>query len=294
MPRKPPVSLSYPVVPGRPWCLDLFCCAGGASVGYYRAGFNVIGVDIEPQPRYPFTFVRADALDVLAGLIREVKIDTFAFVHASPPCQAWSDLQKQSKIQYEDFIGRTRELLADLGKPYIIENVEGAPLLNPVKLCGAGDEFPELRVIRHRLFESSVPLVGTACPTKHPLVFTYDKRKPHHATLDQDTAYVQVTGGGNCTVANKRAAMGTPWMTGKECNEAIPPAYTEYLGKQIIDYIKEDRYTMSRTHRAHLATDRHAARAHTRRRLRAQQERQHKTIKACRTQDRVELRKEWR
>jgi DNA (cytosine-5)-methyltransferase 1 len=244
---------------GAPWLLDLFCGAGGSAVGYWRAGFNVVGVDIEPQPRYPFTFCQADALDVLAGQVH-LGIERFAVVHASPPCQAWSDLQKQSKIDYEDFIGRTRDLLIPTGLPYVIENVEGAPLRDPIKLCGAGyraDDlayvtelaFPELRVIRHRLFESNIQLFGTYCPRKHPLVFTFDKRKPHHATLDQDVAYVQVTGGGNCRVANKRDAMGTPWMTGKECNEAIPPAYTEYLGRQLIErstYVPHDQETLAR------------------------------------------------
>jgi DNA (cytosine-5)-methyltransferase 1 len=225
----------FPQRPGAPWLLDLFCCAGGAGVGYYRAGFNVVGVDIAAQPRYPFTFVQADALAVLQART----INRFAAIHASPPCQAHSDLQKQSKIKYKDFIERTRDLLVSLGKPYIIENVEGAPLKNPVKLCGASDDFPELRVIRHRLFESNVDLVGSTCPTKHPLVFTYDKRKPHYGKLDQDTSYVQVTGGGNCSVRNKRDAMGTDWMTGQECNEAIPPAYTEFLGAQLLNHIKE-------------------------------------------------------
>jgi DNA (cytosine-5)-methyltransferase 1 len=305
MPRKPPQRPSYPVRTDAPWLLDLFCCAGGAGVGYYRAGFNVVGVDIIPQPRYPFTFVQADALDVLAGLIDDIKIATFAAVHASPPCQAWSDLQKQSKIEYEDFIGRTRELLAPLGLPYIIENVEGAPLKNPVKLCGAGfrtddvvffghEAFPDLRVIRHRLFESNVTLFGTQCPKKHPLVFTYDKRKPHHKTLNQDTAYVQVTGGGNCSVANKREAMGTPWMTGVECNEAIPPAYTELLGRQLINHIKEEKTAVSRTTRTHLPTDRHASRAHTRRKLRTREQLDHKTHKACRGNDKARLRQEHR
>jgi DNA (cytosine-5)-methyltransferase 1 len=276
--------------PSAPWLLDLFCCAGGAGVGYARAGFNVVGVDIAPQPRYPFTFVQADALAVLRGQIANLGIEKFAAVHASPPCQAWSDLQKQSKIEYEDFIVRTRDLLVPLGIPYVMENVEGAPLISPVKLCGANDDhFPELRVIRHRLFESNVKLQGAPCPTKHPLVFTYDKRKPHHATLNQDTAYVQVTGGGNCRVANKRAAMGTPWMTGKECNEVIPPAYTEFIGRQLLNS-QEVQTRMSRTHRTHLATDDHAARRHTRRRLRTAEERQHKTAKACRAGQRAQLR----
>ena len=93
--------------------------------------------------------------------------------------------------------------------------------------------FPDLRVIRHRLFETSFPLSRMVCGP-HPLVFTFDKRKAHHGRLDQDTAFVSVTGGGNCSVANKRAAMGTPWMTGSECNEAIPPAYTEWIGRQLL------------------------------------------------------------
>jgi DNA (cytosine-5)-methyltransferase 1 len=219
------------VRPGAPWLLDLFCGAGGASVGYYRAGFNVCGVDIEPQPHYPFKMAQMDALDY----IDRWGIDGFDAVHASPPCQAHSDLQKQSKLEYPDFIGVTREALIESRLPYVIENVEGAPLIDPVKLCGASDAFPELRVIRHRLFESNVDLAGTPCPDKHPLVFTFDKRKPHFGLLDQDTAYVQVTGGGNCSVKNAREAMGIDWMTKKEVNEAIPPAYAEWVGKQLLD-----------------------------------------------------------
>jgi len=199
--------------------LDLFSGAGGAAVGYHRAGFDVFGVDLHPQPNYPFAFLQADALAFL-----EFPLIGFDAIHASPPCQAHSDLQKQNKREYPDLIAPVRERLITSGLPYVIENVEGAPLITPVMVCGAG--IPGLRVIRHRLFESNVPLEGVPCPSKHPLVFTHDKRKAHFGQLDQDTAFVQVTGGGNCTVANKRAAMDVPWMTGKEANEAIPPAYT--------------------------------------------------------------------
>jgi DNA (cytosine-5)-methyltransferase 1 len=121
-------------------------------------------------------------------------------------------------------------MLEESDLPYIIENVEGAPLLDPVVLCGT--MFPELRVIRHRLFESNIELTAPQ-HGPHPLVFTHDKRKSHYGKLDQNTSYVQVTGGGNCTIANARDAMGIDWMTKNELNESIPPVYTLHLGKQI-------------------------------------------------------------
>jgi DNA (cytosine-5)-methyltransferase 1 len=212
----------------RPRLLDLFCCEGGAAVGYHRAGFDVVGVDITPQPRYPFEMVVADALaldpEFIAG---------FDAVHASPPCQAYSDLAKRNGNAHEwpTLIEPVRHRLQASGVPYVIENVEGAPLIDPVTLCGT--MFDGLRVIRHRLFESNVPLATPPHPP-HPLVFTHDKRKTHYGMLDQNTAFVQVTGGGNCTVANKRDAMGMPWASGRGCNEAIPPAYTEWIGLQLL------------------------------------------------------------
>jgi DNA (cytosine-5)-methyltransferase 1 len=226
----------------RPLLLDLFCGAGGAAMGYHRAGFDVIGVDIKPQPRYPFTFFRADAtrptLILSDPLVESLfRLDEFAAIHASPPCQRYSDLAKRNgnADDWPDLVGPTRELLRATGLPYVIENVEGAPLIDPVTLCGT--MFPGLRVLRHRLFESNIPL--TAPPHgDHPLVFTHDKRKAHHGKLDQDTSFVQVTGGGNATVANKRSAMGIDWMNGHELNEAIPPAYTEFIGRQLIDQLE--------------------------------------------------------
>jgi DNA (cytosine-5)-methyltransferase 1 len=214
----------------RPILLDLFCCAGGMAMGYYRAGFDVIGVDIAPQPNYPFEFHQMDALDAL----RWMNLDRCTAIHASPPCQAHSDLQKQSKREYEDFIPPVREALRATGLPYVIENVEGAPLIDPVMLCGT--MFPGLRVLRHRLFETNWPLVAPR-HGRHPLVFTHDKRKAHYGKLDQNTAFVQVTGGGNCTVANKADAMGIDWMTGRELNEAIPPAYAEYIGGGLLAHL---------------------------------------------------------
>jgi DNA (cytosine-5)-methyltransferase 1 len=218
----------------RPRLLDLFCCAGGAAKGYQRAGFEVFGVDIAPQPRYVGDhFLQGDAIRKGIALL---STGTVAAIHASPPCQAHSDLQKQSKRHYEDFIEPTRVLCQYSGLPYIIENVEGAPLIDPVTLCGT--MFPGLRVIRHRLFESNIALTTPPHGT-HPLVFTHDKRKAHYGQLDQNTSFVQVTGGGNCSIANARDAMGIDWMTKHELNEALPPAYTEWLGRQLMTAVLE-------------------------------------------------------
>jgi DNA (cytosine-5)-methyltransferase 1 len=217
--------------------LDLYCGAGGASKGYVDAGFDVLGVDIEPQPRYPYPFVQMDALEFLDKLLYRRERNRplpFVAVHASPPCQAYGDLQKQNKRDYPRLIEPTRERLQRLGLPYIIENVDTAPLVDPIILCGT--MFPGLRVIRHRRFETSFPLQAPAHP-KHPLVFTFDRRKAHFGKLDQNTAFIQVTGGGNASVANKRDAMGIDWMIGRELNEAIPPAYTEYVGKELANVL---------------------------------------------------------
>jgi len=226
----------------RPRLLDLFCCAGGAARGYAESGFDVIGVDIAPQPRYPFRFVQHDAIEFLRPLVTPPptlyagRLGSFDAIHASPPCQAQSDLQKQSKREYADFIPQTRELLQASGLPYVIENVEGAPLVAPVTLCGT--MFPPLRVIRHRLFETNWPLEAPDVHPRHPLVFTHDKRKAHYGKLDQNTSFVQVTGGGNSTIANARDAMGIDWMTKDELNEALPPVYTHWIGKQLLRVIE--------------------------------------------------------
>lgn len=224
----------------RPRLLDLFCYDGGAGMGYHRAGFDVVGVDIEPRPRYPFDFMQGDALMVFET---PAWIVTFDAIHASPPCQRYSDLARRNgnADEWPDLIPEVRRLLERTGLPYIIENVEGAPLVDPVTLCGT--MFPETFVIRHRLFETNWPLNPPAEHPRHPLVFTHDKRKAHYGKLDQNTSYVQVTGGGNATIANKRRAMGMPWASGGGCNEAIPPAYTEFIGRQLIEHIKTNERT---------------------------------------------------
>lgn len=226
---------SVPVVvrggPDKLRLLDLFCCAGGAAMGYHRAGFEVVGVDVNPQPNFPFEFIQADALTLDINFIR-----SFDIIHASPPCQSYSDLAKRNgnADKWPRLVEPVRELLISSGRPYIIENVEGAPLIYPAILCGT--MFPGLRVIRHRLFESNFPIYPPA-HRRHPLVHTFDKRKAHYGKLDQNTAFVQVTGGGNCSVANARDAMGIDWMTKGELNEAIPPAYTEFIGGEILRHL---------------------------------------------------------
>ena len=212
----------------RPRLLDLFCGAGGAAAGYVRAGFDVVGVDLVEQPNYPYTFVRADALSLDVAWL-----STFDVIHASPPCQAYSDLAHRNGNGHEwpMLIEPVRDLLAASGRPYVIENVEGAPLQDYIVLCGT--MFPELRVLRHRLFETNFPIMSPP-HTRHPLVHTHDRRKAHYGRTNEWLDYVTVTGGGNCTVAAARDAMGIRWMNKREINEAIPPAYSEYVGQALM------------------------------------------------------------
>lgn len=200
--------------------LDLYCKAGGAAMGYFRAGFDeIVGIDIEPQPHYPFTFIQANAL------MPPVNLSSFDAAHASPPCQKYSWAAKRwTKIERSDLVEPTRRMLAAAGIPYVIENVVGAPLRSPVRLCG---EMFGLEVIRHRLFESNVYL------------FVPDHVR-HRGTV-MDGTYVTVAGHGGNNIrgrgsrAVKQIAMGIDWMSDAELNEAIPPAYTEWIGKRILE-----------------------------------------------------------
>ena len=219
----------------KPRLLDLFCCAGGAGVGYSRAGFEVVGVDNKAQPNYPLPFIRGDALKLDPEFIA-----SFDAIHASPPCQSYSDLAKRNGNghMWPRLIEPVRDMLIASGLPYVIENVDGAPLLNPVVLCGT--MFKGLRVIRHRLFEANF-LIMVPPHGKHPKVHTFDKRKSHYGKTNDMIDFVQVTGGGNCTIAAAREAMGIDWMTKNELNEAIPPAYTHFIGKQLFAHIKAEK-----------------------------------------------------
>jgi DNA (cytosine-5)-methyltransferase 1 len=216
----------------KPRLLDLFCCAGGAGTGYKNAGFEVIGVDINLQPRYPFQFIQANALELGQDFI-----SSFDAIHASPPCQSYSDLAKRNgnADAWPRLIEPVREMLIKSGLPYVIENVDGAPLIDAVVLCGT--MFPKLRVLRHRLFEANFTIL-TPPHKKHPKVHTFDRRKAHYGKTDEWKDFVQVTGGGNCTLAAAQEAMGIDWMTKNEINEAIPPAYTELIGKQMLNHIR--------------------------------------------------------
>jgi DNA (cytosine-5)-methyltransferase 1 len=212
--------------------LDLFCKAGGAGMGYAQAGFDVVGVDIEPQPRYPFAFVRAEALNYLAEHSHE-----FDAVHASPPCQKYSVLAKRHPDRdYPDLVPPTRDYLHATGLPYVIENVEGAPLLNPVKVCGSQVGLTLLK--RHRLFESNVFLMGTPC--RHHLWDANDLPANRSGRTTRGKVVV-VTGGGFVSVAKWREAMGIDWMTQDELAEAIPPAYTRFIGEQLLRALGAER-----------------------------------------------------
>lgn len=199
----------------RPRLLDLFCGAGGAAKGYADAGFEVVGVDIAPQPRYPYAFHQADALTF--------PLDGFDAVHASPPCQAFSLAQRIRDRDHPDLVAPIRERLTEAGLPYVIENVVGAPLKNPIMLCGA--MFPELRVYRHRLFEASFTLAQPEHPA-HTAPLRKMGRPP------QPGEYMHVVGNFSGAAA-ARAAMGIEWMTRDELRESIPPAYTRWVGESL-------------------------------------------------------------
>ena len=218
----------------RPKLLDLFSGAGGCSVGYARAGFDVVGVDINPQKNYPFEFHQADALEFLGQHWTE-----FDAIHASPPCQGYLNLAAVNKAlgrpsEYKRLIAATRALLDYLGLPYVIENVADArpELVDAVRICGTSFGLP-LR--RHRLFESNVPITGTGCAHSRfaePKYWTSWRPSGGHRL----STVVQVYGnaGGR---EHWPAAMGIDWMTPKEMTEAIPPAYTEHIGRQLLDHL---------------------------------------------------------
>jgi DNA (cytosine-5)-methyltransferase 1 len=205
----------------RPRLLDCFCGAGGCAVGYARAGFEVVGVDHVPQKHYPFEFIQADALEFLA----KVKPGEWDVIHASPPCQRWTRAQNAAKNAqaHPDLIAPTRQVLRRIGSPYVIENVVGAPLENAITVCGLA---LGAQVKRHRLFESSEMLFAPSCPSHtvdYYVIFGHEVRNRRHGAA----------AGRKNSIALGRLAMGIDWMTRAELSQAIPPAYTEFVGSQL-------------------------------------------------------------
>lgn len=212
----------------KPRLLDLFSGAGGAARGYQLAGFHVTGVDIRPQLHYAGdVFIQADAMTF--------PLDGFDVIHASPPCQAYSSLRGFTTIEYPTLIEPVRELLIASGLPYVIENVVGAPLLNPIRLCGSSFG---LGVWRHRLFEMSDP------PALVPVCSHYLHPRPLDVTgTGGPSSKPRIAPGGGLSrkpssMAQAGAAMGIDWMTRREISEAIPPAFTEWIGAQLLRAIE--------------------------------------------------------
>jgi DNA (cytosine-5)-methyltransferase 1 len=200
--------------------------AGGAAVGYHRAGFDVIGVDINPQPRYPFEFIEYDGIQALQS-IAEYGPGRYAAIHASPPCQRYAGTY-QDHTHHPDLIPEVRQLLTRIGLPYVIENIATAPLPDAIVLCGATFGLP---IIWHRKFETSwdFGLVESACPqrswgravTHGPGYYPYARKKWRENWRDHVLPVVW------------------PWMRLEEAGQAIPPAYTEYIGRQLLGHLRE-------------------------------------------------------
>ena len=203
----------------KPRLLDLFCGAGGAAMGYHRAGFKVVGVDIVEQPHYPFEFIQADALDYAAAHGCEYDV-----IHASPPCQfasvMFNPTKPEKRKEHVNMIPDTRCILQQLGKPYVIENVKGARkhLHNPLMLHGSMFGLP---IYRERYFEIDPPIWFTPIPR-------------------QDYIPVPINGAGKrySLASEMAAALVINWMTKMEMRQAIPPAYTEFIGRHLIQVLE--------------------------------------------------------
>jgi len=223
-----------------PKLLDLFACAGGASMGYHMAGFEVTGVDIERHDAYPFEFHQGDAIVFVKEHGHE-----FDAIAASPPCQAYSVTKSLHTSTHAQLVEPTRDALAGSGKPYVIENVVGAPLRDPIQLCGS---MFGLRVRRHRLFESNVPLEQPPCDHAwQDADLVYNLRVSKSRGRTRRSGIIPVHGGLQMLFDDKSntmlethavgAAMGIDWMTKAEMNQAIPPAYTRHIGAQLMQYL---------------------------------------------------------
>lgn len=212
----------------KPRLLDLFCGAGGAAMGYSRAGFEVVGVDINPQPNYPFEFIQGDALDP-AWVSYSDRGEVFDAIHASPPCQRYSSMSNCRpglSETYPDLVGPVRGLLEATGLPYVIENVPRSPVRPDLILCGC---MFGMRSRRPRWFESNIglgvaPLHSHGSPAFNPQNVKGRKRiREEFGAGDPDKMW--------------RKDVGVEWMTRAEGRESIPPAYTEFIGTQLLTFL---------------------------------------------------------
>ncbi|MFJ8157721.1 class I SAM-dependent methyltransferase [Streptomyces sp. NPDC094468] len=201
--------------------LDLYCCQGGAGKGYTDAGCTVTGIDKDPQPRYPYTFVQADAIDY----VREHGAE-YDFIHASPPCQHDSDCQRIQGNNHPDLIAPTRAALEATGRPWVIENVGGAlpKLRDPVMLCG---QMFHLANYRHRYFETGGGF--TLSQPRHPAHLTPQAKMGRPVPPGHYGQFV----GNFSGVDHARHVLGVPWMNRDGIRECIPPAYTAWIGARV-------------------------------------------------------------
>lgn len=230
----------------RPKLLDLFCCAGGSSVGYHRAGFDVFGVDIDFYEHFPYEMAVSDAVVFMERFLDGraqwgLRLSDFAAIHASPPCQAFSNATARNqsedhRLKHLDLITPTRPLLEQSGLPFVIENVPAARshLVDPVQLCGSSFG---LDIRRHRLFETNWDFVGLACD--HAWQTPRFRNRDNRSRTGLQSV---VTVAGHLNYPGEKElrekAMGINWMSTHELAEALPPAYTEYVGKQLLGVIE--------------------------------------------------------
>jgi DNA (cytosine-5)-methyltransferase 1 len=223
----------------KPRLLDLFAGAGGAARGYQKAGFHVTGVDINPQPRYAGdAFVQDDAIALLSTFPWWDE-PPFHAIHASPPCPRYSNVTQTSgdRDSHPDLVGPTRELLESTGLPYVIENVEGAPLVDPVMICGTMFDPPLDGLKRHRLFETNWNLRPPMWPCRHKLAAPRFRVYEHGKWYLSPFVKVYGLGGGKA-MEHWDTAMGIDWMTPRELKDAIPPAYTQFIGEQLLSHVR--------------------------------------------------------
>lgn len=215
----------------RPILLDAACKAGGAGMGYRRAGFQVVGCDVEPQPRYPFQFLLGDALDVIRTMGW-----LFDAYHGSPPCHDHTTLRSRAGTNGTGhLLAAFRDAFTATGKPWVLENVPGAPMRSDVVLCG---ESFGLRTVRHRWFESNVPLIGKGHPLgdAHRFIGPGGRHLRPTSTRERRSDFAK---GANISVTGDVGrwvgppCLGIDWMTDDELSQALPPAYTEHVGRQL-------------------------------------------------------------